>query len=134
MSNNRITSYDHRSFIEFDPTPEISRFSFNLKATLQGRSISCNSLSFEGFPVFLAELRKIVSSWSGSTTLYGTYDFEMTIKALRPSMLLIDFVITDYIEICDNTMRHILQGGFTVEEAQAQRLPSELNEIFSFEQ
>jgi hypothetical protein len=134
MCNNRITSYDQGSFIEFDPTPELSRFSFNIKASLKGRNISCNSLSFMGFPVFLAELKKVVSSWSGQTTLYGTYDFEMTIKALSPAILSVEFVIIDYIEICHNTMRHILQGAFTVEEAQAQRLPLELSEIFSFDQ
>ena len=133
MNSTRINSYDGQSFIEFTPLPDLSSISFELLVSVQGRQVRNGSLALTGAPQFIPALRAVEQSWSGSATLTGTYDFHLTVSALRPSVVWLSFSITDYIAVISHhdmpTMRHILEGGFTVEEAPAQRLFSEFYDL-----
>ena len=97
--------------------------------SLDGREVRNNSLALTGASQFVTALRAVEQSWSGSATLDGTYDFRLTVSALRPSVLWLSFSVTDYIATIPHhdmpSMRHILEGGFTVEEAPAHRLFSD---------
>ena len=132
MNHTRISSYDRKSFIEFTPLPDLSSFSFAVLVSVQGREVRNDSLAL-GVPQFLRGLRTVERSWSGSATLTGTYDFHLTVSAVRPSILWLSFSITDYIASIPHhdmpSMRHILEAGFTVEEAPAHRLFSEFYDL-----
>ena len=133
MNHTRISSHDGKSFIEFAPLPDLSSLSFALLASVQGREIRNDSLALTGAPQFLPALHAVEQSWSGSATLVGTYDFHLTVSAVRPSVLWLSFSMTDYIAVTPHhdlpSMRHILEAGFTVEEAPAHRLFSDLYDL-----
>jgi hypothetical protein len=133
MNHRRFSSYDCQSFIEFASLPDLSSISFDVLASVQGREVRNASLALTGAPQFLVALRAVEQSWSGSAVLTGTYDFHLTISAVRPSVLWLSFSITDYIATVPHhdlsSMRHILEAGFTVEEAPAHRLFSEFYEL-----
>lgn len=133
MNQTRFTSYDQTCYLSFTPLPELSSLSFDVEACVQGRKVTTNSMALTGTTQFLSELRAIESSWTGSATLTGTYDFCLIVSAVRPSVLWLSFSITDFIT-CLRTydlpsMRHLLNAGFTVEEAPAHRLFSEFYEL-----
>lgn len=125
----RISSDDRKSFVVFTPLPELSSISCEVVVSLQGREVRNDSLALTGAAEFIMALRSVERSWSGSATLAGTYDFRLTVSALRPSVLWVSFSVTDYIATIPHhdmpTMRHILEGGFSVEEAPAHRLFSD---------
>jgi hypothetical protein len=126
VNHTRISSYDRKSFIEFTPLPDLSSISFSVLASVQGREVRNDSLALTDAPQFLLALRAVEQSWSGSARLTGTYDFHLTVSVIRPSVLWLSFSITDYIAVTPHhdlpSMRHILEAGFTVEEAPAHRL------------
>jgi len=99
----------------------------------QGRQVRNDSLALTGAPQFITALYALERSWSGSATLDGTYDFRLTVSAIRPSALWLSFSITDYIATIPHHdlpgMRHLLEGGFTVEGAPAHRLISDLYDL-----
>lgn len=133
MNQTRFTSYDQKSFLSFTPLPELSSLSFEVEASVQGRKVINDSMALTNVPQFLLELRAIESSWTGSATLTGTYDFCLIVSAVRPSVLWLSFSITDCITSLRTydlpSMRHLLNAGFTVEEAPAHRLFSEFYEF-----
>lgn len=135
VNQTRITSHDQQSFIGFTPLPELSSISFEVLASVQGRTVRNDSLALTGTPQFLFELRAVEKSWRGSARLIGTYDFNLTVSAVRPSVLWLSFSITDYITSIPHhdlpSMRHTLTAGFAVEEAPAHRLFSEFYELLS---
>lgn len=135
VNQTRITSYDQRSFIGFTPLPELSPISFEVLASVQGRNVGNDSLALTGAPKFLIELRAVERSWRGSARLIGTYDFNLTVSVVRPSVLWLSFSITDYITSIPHhdlpSMRHTLTAGFAVEEEPAHRLFSEFYELLS---
>jgi hypothetical protein len=91
VSRIRISSYDGRGFIEFAPIPELSSASFEVVASVQGRVVRNNSLTLIGSAEFARNLRAIEESWKGSATIVGTYDFRLTVSAIRPSNLWVFF-------------------------------------------
>lgn len=135
MNQTRITSHDQQSYIGFTPLPELSSISFEVIASVQGRTVRNDSLALTGTPQFLIELRAVEKSWKGSAKLIGTYDFNLTVSAVRPSVLWLSFSITDYITSIPHhdlpSMRHILHAGFAVAEAPAHRQFSEFYELLS---
>jgi hypothetical protein len=129
----RIGAYKSASFIEFTPLPELSSISFDLVASIEGRQVRNNSLALTGAGDFLEQLDTLHSRWAGVATLTGTYDFTLQIRALHPSRLWISLYLVDYISVlpAENLpcMRHILDAGFVLEDAAAERLFDQFNEL-----
>ena len=129
----RIGAYKSASFIEFTPLPELSSISFDLVASIEGRQVHNNSLALTGARDFLAQLDILHRRWTGSATLTGTYDFALQIRALRPSQLWVSLYVVDYISVLPSgdlpCMRHILDAGFALEDAAAERLFDQFNEL-----
>ena len=118
MSQN----FDGKSFIEFVPRAEISSVSFDVIVSLRGRRVDCDCLAIEEPKAFLSELRHVVRNGSGAAKLHGTCDFSMTVEAINLSAYSVSFSVSDFIETIPVPMKHVLEGGFVVEEAPAKDL------------
>ena len=129
----RIGAYKSSSFLEFTPLPEISSCSFDLLAPVEGREVHQDSLALLSGPDFLTQLDVLHSRWTGTATLTGTYDFTLHVRGIRPSELWISVYLVDYISAVPvgdlPCMRHILDAGFSLTDAAAERLFEQFREL-----
>ena len=131
MNATRIGAYQSNSYLELTPLPELSSASFDAVVSVEGRVVHNNSLALFESAVFLQELDRVHSTWTGAATLLGSYDFRLDVRAVRVSELLIRVYITDISLVCDPPMRHILDGCFTLCDSAAERLFDQFHDLFA---
>ena len=113
-----IKSDEEESYIEFDPIPELSSMSFQISAALKGRRVAYGDIALLKSAEFIVDLKSVCSDLSGSASMEGTYEFDLTIEADKHKRLWLSFYLAEYLAMAvfpeREFMRLSLEGTFRI--------------------
>jgi hypothetical protein len=121
-------------WIEFVPTPSISRLSFDVTASFAGYRVTATSVTiFAGS--FLHELASFERHRAGTAKLTGTYDFALQVEPFESrGDALVSFSISDLLPLPIGRAGGCrLDGAFVVEGEHVAKLLRDMERLFAFD-
>ena len=104
-------------YLRFKPLPELSLSSFEVTASVSGRSVTSDSLCLLGGPEFIAALRAFEKTRNGEAVLVGTDDFRLAIGPFGATgAAWVAFALTDGFPLpTGGRGRHLIEAGILLD-------------------
>lgn len=123
-----IRSLGTGDFLRLVPLRELSGISYEIVASLSGHEVKNESITVQGVPEFVSDLRAFAETRTGQAILTGTYDFRLTVGPHgRTGAAWVGFHVAEYIFLKNSTFgRHLLEGGLVVEGEYVRQMVRDL--------